>query len=90
MGSGASRPEPEEKPKRPRATRKKNDNETNEKEKKNKNKNENIQGSPSMQLKRIQELACDATKKYENMDTKDIGKLLNTIRRLSTVKLANA
>ena len=98
MGSAPSKRYAIENPSKKRATRKKvkventtnaNINTTDEEENANNDK-KNIKGSATIQLKRIQELVCDTSKDYDEMDKDDVVKLLVKVRRLSTAKKPNA
>ena len=80
MGSAPSRSNPQPEPRRRAPRKKKNEPE------KNDEPNDNIKGSPTIQLKRIQDLVCDSAKNYDKMDKEEIVNVLKTIRRLSTPK----
>lgn len=97
MGSGSSKQSvPKENAPKKRATRKKAKAEnttninTNTLDEENTNEKKNIQGSPEIQLKRIQELVCETSKDYEGMSKEDVVKLLGKVKRLSALKKGNA
>lgn len=97
MGSAPSRRQVLEDPPKKRATRKKvkventtNANINTTDEENTNNDKKNIQGSATIQLKRIQELVCDTAKDYADMDKEDVVKLLGKVKRLSALKKENA
>ena len=97
MGSAPSRRYIVEDPPKKRATRKKvkventtNANVNTGDEENANNAKKNIQGSAAIQLKRIQELVCDTSKDYADMEKEDVVKLLGKVKRLSALKKENA
>jgi len=93
MGSGPSKPYVAERKKRARKVKAENTTNANintTDEENTNNDKKNIQGSAAIQLKRIQELVCDTSKDYTDMDKEDVVKLLTKVRRLSAAKKANA